>query len=89
MDNAAIHHVDGIMSMVEQVGALVLFLPPYSPDFNPIEELFSKLKVTIKQYEENFENEEMDLREIVLAAFSTITSEDCCSWINHAGIYPM
>ena len=60
LDNAAIHHVDGIMSMVEQVGALVLFLPPYSPDFNPIEELFSKLKVTIKQYEENFEMEEMD-----------------------------
>ena len=89
LDNAAIHHVDGIMSMVEQVGALVLFLPPYSPDFNPIEELFSKLKVTIKQYEENFEMEEMDLQEIVLAAFSTITSEDCCSWINHAGIYPM
>ena len=89
LDNAAIHHVDGIMSMVEEVGALVLFLPPYSPDYNPIEELFSKLKATIKQYEVNLEMEEMDLQEIVLAAFSTITDEDCCSWISHAGIYPM
>ena len=53
------------MSMVEQVGALVLFLPPYSPDYNPIEGLFSKLKATIKQYELNLEMEEMDLHEIV------------------------
>ena len=89
LDNAAIHHVDGIMSMVEQVGALVLFLPPYSPDYNPIEELFSKLKVTIKQYEENLDMNEMDLQDIVLAAFSAITAEDCRSWISHAGIYPM
>ena len=80
---------DGIMSMVEEVGALVLFLPPYSPDYNPIEELFSKLKAMIKQYEVNLEMEEMDLQEIVLAAFSTITDEDCCSRISHAGIYPM
>ena len=89
LDNGAIHHVDGIMSMVEQVGALVLFLPPYSPDYNPIEELFSKLKVTIKHYEENLDMNEMDLQDIVLAVFSAITAEDCRSWISHAGIYPM
>ena len=47
LDNASIHHVDGIVRMVESVGGLVLFLPPYSPDFNPIEELFSKLKATL------------------------------------------
>ena len=35
------------MSMVEEVGALVMFLPPYSPDYNPIEELFSKVKITM------------------------------------------
>ena len=44
MDNASIHHVDGIVNMIEEVGAMVMFLPPYSPDFNPIEALFSKLK---------------------------------------------
>ena len=37
---------------------------PYSPDYNPIEELFSKLKATIKQYELNLEMEEMDLHEL-------------------------
>lgn len=44
MDNCAIHHVSGIREMIEEVGALLLFLPPYSPDFNPIEEAFSKVK---------------------------------------------
>ena len=40
MDNALIHSVE----MIQQVGAIVLFLSPYSPDYNPIEELFSKVK---------------------------------------------
>ena len=89
LDNASIHHVEGIMSIVEDAGALVLYLPPYSPDFNPIEELFSKLKTTIKDYEIEMEMQEMDLEEIVLAAFSNITELDCYNWIEHAGIYPM
>ena len=44
LDNVSIHHVDGIVRMVESVGGLVLFLPQYSPDFNPIEELFLSSK---------------------------------------------
>ena len=89
LDNASIHHVDGIMSMVESIGALVLFLPPYSPDYNPIEELFSKLKAMIKHFETEQEMQEMSVEEIILAAFTTITQDDCCSWIEHAGICPM
>ena len=94
LDNASIHHVDGIMTMVEDVGALVLFLPPYSPDYNPIEELFNlvvlsfKLKTTIKGFETELEMQDMDLQDIVLAAFSSITADDCCSWSNNAEIYP-
>ena len=38
MDNASIHQVDGIAELIQGVGAIPLFLPPYSPDFNPIEE---------------------------------------------------
>jgi transposase len=36
MDNYSIHHIGGIAEMVQEVGALVHFLPPYSPDYNPI-----------------------------------------------------
>ena len=45
MDNCAIHHIREVVSMIEDVGALVHFLPPYSPDLNPIEEAFSKLNM--------------------------------------------
>lgn len=44
MDNAPIHHVDDAVQMIEEAGAFAICLPPYSPDLNPIEEAFSKLK---------------------------------------------
>jgi len=67
MDNTS---VEGIVKVIQQVGAMVTFLPPYSPDFNPIEELFSKVK---KQFENNLQNNEMDLETIVDIAFCHMT----------------
>ena len=48
MDNLAAHKVNGIRQVIESVGARVLYLPPYSPDFNPIETVFSKFKWMLK-----------------------------------------
>lgn len=42
LDNASIHHVDGIQRMIESVGAVVLYLPPYSPDYNPLKKHLGK-----------------------------------------------
>ena len=89
LDNAAIHHIDGIKTMIEEVGALVLFLPPYSPDYNPIEEAFGKVKSLTKAYEQELESGEMDIEDIVLASFSHISPEDCTGWISDSKIYPM
>ena len=89
LDNASVHHVDGIADLIQGVGALVMYLPPYSPDFNPIEELFSKLKCTIKSYERELQYQCMELEEIVLSSFCHITAEDCCGWIANSGIYVM
>ena len=47
MDNASIHRIQGVQELINEVGAL---LPPYSPDYNPVEEMFSNLKYTIKYY---------------------------------------
>ena len=44
MDNLGSHKADAIRTAIRKVGARVLFLPPYSPDLNPIEHVFSKLK---------------------------------------------
>lgn len=43
-DNASIHHVDRNVTTIQNTGALVRYLLPYSPDFSPIEELFAKVK---------------------------------------------
>ena len=51
MDNVSIHYVDEVVQMIQGVGATIIFLPPYSPDYNPIEEAFSKVKTVIKDYE--------------------------------------
>ena len=69
MDNASIHHVDGIMDLIAGVGALLIFLPLYSPDYNPIE-ASSKVKTLIKAYEEEVEMNHMNMTDIVLTAFS-------------------
>ena len=82
MDNASIHHCQGISDMINGVGALLMYLPPYSPEYNPIEELFSKLKTTVKMYEKNGESNEMDTESIVYASLTHIIPEDCQDWIS-------
>ena len=51
MDNASIHHAGQVVESLEDLGVLMYFLPPYSPDLNPIEELFSKVKSEMKANE--------------------------------------
>jgi len=52
MENCAVHHVDQIATMIQDVGCLVHYLPPYSPDFNPIESAFSKVKLELQAGEQ-------------------------------------
>ncbi|MEM8951223.1 MAG: IS630 family transposase [Pseudomonadota bacterium] len=49
MDNLSAHKVDGVRRAIELVGASILYLPPYSPDFNPIEQLFAKIKAILRK----------------------------------------
>jgi len=83
MDNCAIHHIEEVTAMLEQVGVLVHFLPPYSPDLNPIEEAFAKVKLSLKTDIQDIN----DIETLLLASFTEITPEDCQGWISHAGIY--
>ena len=70
LDNASVHHVDGIADMIQEVGALVMYLPPpYSPDYNPRKELFSKLKSIIKSHERELQSQAMTLEDVVLSFF--------------------
>jgi len=49
MDNVSIHKVAGVREAIEARGATLFYLPPYSPDFNPIEQFFSKLKAMLRK----------------------------------------
>ena len=52
MDNCSIHHVSSVKQLFNDAGILLLFLPPYSPDYNPIEELFSYVKHYLKEHDQ-------------------------------------
>lgn len=82
MDNLATHHAPEIAQLAAQAGAQVLYLPPYSPDFNPIEKLWSKIKVYLRKYRAlTFE----DLDFVLHQAFYAVTSSDCHNWFACAG----
>jgi transposase len=49
MDNASFHHSERVKQLCSDAGGKLLYLPPYSPDFNPIEEFFAELKAYIKK----------------------------------------
>ena len=83
MDNCLIYHVSEIVQMIEEVGSIVHFLPPYSPDFMPIELAFSKVKGSLKTGIQ----QDVDMETALLAAFATITPQDCQSWISESGLY--
>ena len=86
IDNCSIHHVDEVGKVLNDTSALTHFLPPYSPDYNPIELAFSKVKYMIKSMEVEMQVID-DIETIVLCAFATITAADCQAWINSIGIY--
>ena len=75
MDNCSVHHVQGVASSIKDIGALLHYLPPYSPDFNPIDLLFSKVKSSLKTLEQY--SAIQDIKTLVLLSFSTITASDC------------
>ena len=84
LDNASIHHLDAVIELITVAGALVRFLPPYSPDLNPIEEVFSKIKAFIKENEVAYQAT-AEPRILVTHAFASVSCEDCINYIRHAG----
>lgn len=84
IDNASIHHVADVVDRIQQTGAIVRFLPPYSPDFNPAEEVFSKVKKFLVNNDVAFSTTTTPSL-LIMMAFNTITASDCNAYIKHAG----
>ena len=82
MDNLASHKVDGIRQAIEGAGAALVYLPPYSPDLNPIEQAFAKLKTLLRRAApRSIETLWAKIGEL-LAAF---TPQDCRNFFANAG----
>jgi len=82
MDNLASHKVDGIRQAIEGAGATLIYLPPYSPDLNPIEQAFAKLKTLLRRAAaRSIETLWAKIGEL-LAAF---TPQDCRNFFANAG----
>jgi hypothetical protein len=83
MDYCSVHN-DGVL-IIQEMGSIAHFLPPYSPDYTPIELLFSKLKILISTMEKDMGAID-DIQTIVLSALTYITAEDCKKWIYNIGL---
>ncbi len=81
MDNCSVHHVDEVKKLLRGAGIIVLFLPPYSPDLNPIEEAFSYIKQYLRKHDELLQAI-ADPTDIIKEAFQSITADHCNSWIS-------
>ena len=74
LDNLATHKIRGIVKAIDAVGARLLYLPPYSPDFNPIENMWSQIKQILRSQAPRTESE---LLLAATAAFQAISAADC------------
>jgi transposase len=82
MDNLSAHKVAGVRALIEAAGATLLYLPPYSPDLNPIEKAWSKLKQFLRTAKAR-SAEALD--EALVEALKTITPDNAAAWFRHCG----
>ena len=82
MDNLSSHKVEGAIDPIIGIGAKVLYLPPYSPDLNPIEMLWSKMKAYLRKVKARTKT----LLEVAIAeALNSITVSDILAWFAENG----
>lgn len=82
MDNALIHHVERVATSIQGTGAILWYFPPYSPDFNLLEEAFAKVNLKSNEIAYQATN---STHLLVLMAYNTVSTEDSIGYITHAG----
>ena len=85
MDNLPAHKPVAIRQAIEAAGAELRFLPPYSPDFNPIEMAFSKLKALLRKAAARTMD---DLWDAIATAIKTFTPRECTNYFTACGYEP-
>ncbi len=83
-DNLSVHKSVTAQQLITAAGCQVVFLPPYSPDFAPIEQAFSKLKTVLRRTQARTR---AALDEAITAGLATITAADARAWFTHCGYH--
>jgi len=81
LDNLATHKVSGVAEAIGATGARLLYLPPYSPDFNPIENMWAKVKQILRSLTPRTEPELIRAAKI---AFEAVSAADCKGFFSNA-----
>ena len=84
LDNLSVHKVDGLEQVVKKYGARLLYLPLYSPDFNPIELAFSKFKTWLRKAQARTRDV---LEKAILMAAERLSEHDAKNWFDHCGYH--
>ena len=84
MDNPSSHKVDGVRKRIERVGAELLYLPPYSPDLNPIEKAWAKLKQLLRAAKARTKEA---LDQAIAVALKLISADNAKAWFRHCKIW--
>ena len=84
MDNCSIHHVQPVLDAFNQAGIVVLFLPPYSPDMNPVVNVFSYVKYYLKQHDDILQMLP-DIRPVLEEGIKSINSYNAQQWVSYCG----
>ena len=82
MDNMKSHHAKAIKQLLEEAKVRYVFLPPYSPDLNPIENLWSKVKALLRKFKARTLE---TLPDAIQHAFRAVTPSDCSGWFRACG----
>ena len=82
MDNLTSHKVKGVIEPIVAAGAKVVYLPPYSPDFNPIEMMWSKVKAFLRKVKAR--TKEL-LEDAIAEALDSVTTSDILAWFAECG----
>lgn len=82
VDNVSFHKVVGVKEAIEETGASLFFLPPYSPDLSPIENMWSKIKSVLKKLAPRTSSQ---FKKAIRVAFEAVAEHDLISWFKHCG----
>ena len=82
MDNLSAPKVPGVRELIEATGAKLLYLPPYSPDFNPMEQCWGKVKQKLRWRKARTVE---SLQQAISEAIATITPDNASAWFTHCG----